>query len=95
MVSSRAARSTLLSTLSAPNRVPYRNEIDLSWMACCLVSAVGVVLFVYGKKQERVPQLVAGLLFMVYPYFVESRLWLVVAGLVLAAGLWQAIRLGW
>lgn len=71
-------------------------SFDPWWFLLSLaLSGVGVVLFVYGKKQERVPQLVAGVLFMVYPYFVESRLWLVIAGLALAAGLWQAIRLGW
>ena len=71
-------------------------SFDPWWLLLSLaVSGVGLVLFVYGKKQERAPQLVAGLLFMVYPYFVDGLLWLVVVALVLAAGLWQVLRLGW
>ncbi len=71
-------------------------SFDPWWLLLSLaVSGVGLVLFMYGKKQERVPQLVAGLLFMVYPYFVESLLWLVVVAVVFAAGLWQVLRLGW
>ncbi len=53
------------------------------------------MLFVYGKKQERWPQLVAGLLFMVYPYFTSSVPALVAVGMTLAVGLWTATRLGW
>jgi hypothetical protein len=53
------------------------------------------VLFVYGRKQERWPQLVAGLVFMVYPYFVTSIAVLVGVGVALGVGLWLAIREGW
>lgn len=60
-----------------------------------ITSGIGFVLFVYGKKQDRWPQLVAGLIFMVYPYFVESAL----ANIGIAAGLslalWMAVRAGW
>jgi hypothetical protein len=56
---------------------------------------IGFVLFVYGKKQERSPQLVAGLLLMVYPYFADSVLSLTVVGALIGAGLTIAIRLGW
>jgi hypothetical protein len=58
-------------------------------------SCFGLGLFVYGKKQGRMPQLVAGLAFMVYPYFTPSVTWLAVVGLILGAALWWAIRLGW
>ena len=37
-----------------------------------VTSGMGFVLFMYGKKQERWPQLVAGIVLMVYPYFVDS-----------------------
>ncbi len=56
---------------------------------------IGFVLFVYGKKQKRWPQLAAGLVFMVYPYFATSLVWLVATGLVIGFILWYAIRLGW
>jgi len=64
-------------------------------MASLLVSSVGFVLFVYGRKLARAPQLVAGLALMVYPYFVPSAaVTLIVAGALVAA-LWLAVRLGW
>ena len=56
---------------------------------------VGFVLFVYGKKQQRWPHMVAGLLFMVYPYFTSSLVSLVAGGAAIAFALWYAIRLGW
>jgi hypothetical protein len=63
-------------------------------LASLLVSSIGFVLFVYGRKLARAPQLVAGLALMVYPYFVSSA----VATLLVAAGLlgalWLSVRLG-
>ena len=54
------------------------------WLFVSLIpSAVGFVLFVYGKKQERWPQMAAGLLLMVYPYFATSLLSLVATGAVI------------
>ena len=71
-------------------------NLDPTWLFLSLVpSGVGFVLFVYGKKRERWPQLVAGLLLMVYPYFATSVTSLVGIGLVLGAGLWYVIRVGW
>jgi hypothetical protein len=60
-----------------------------------LVGGVGFVLFTYGRKQQRAPHLVVGLLFMVYPVFVSSLLALVVVAILLGGGLWWAVRLGW
>jgi len=53
------------------------------------------VLFVYGKKQERWPYLVAGLLLMIYPYFTPGPGWLLAVGAVIVLALWWAVRLGW
>ena len=53
------------------------------------------MLFVYGKKQERWPQLAAGIAFMVYPYFTDTVTALIVVGAVLGAALWLAVRSGW
>jgi hypothetical protein len=58
-------------------------------------SGIGFVLFVYGKKQARWPQLCAGLALMVYPYFASGVVVLVGVGALIGAGLWWALRLGW
>ena len=60
-----------------------------------IAGSIGVVLLIYGRKQARIPQLVAGVLFMVYPYFTPSAAWMLAVGAALGAGLWWAIRLGW
>jgi hypothetical protein len=71
-------------------------SLDPTWLFLSLFpSGIGFVLFVYGKKQERWPQLVAGLVLMVYPYVATSTIALVAGGLVIGTGLWLAIRLGW
>ena len=71
-------------------------NLDPTWLFLSLLpSGVGFVLFVYGKKRERWPQLVVGLLFMVYPYFATTVTTLVGIGLVLGGSLWYALRLGW
>lgn len=60
-----------------------------------LIGGAGFALFIYGKKQGRVPQLVAGLVLMIYPYFISSLLWTCVVALAILAGLWWAVRRGW
>ncbi len=71
-------------------------SLDPTWLFVSLIAGgVGFVLLVYGKQQQRWPQLAAGLLFMVYPYFTPSLVSLVLIGLLLAFILWYAIRLGW
>ena len=70
--------------------------IDPAWLFLSLVpSGLGFVLFRYGKKQDRWPQLVAGLALMVYPYFATSLLTLVGIGALIGASLWYALRNGW
>ena len=71
-------------------------NLDPTWLFLSLIpGGIGFVLFVYGKKQQRWPQLAAGLAFLIYPYFTDSVLALVVVGLAIGAGLFAAIRLGW
>lgn len=70
--------------------------IDATWLFLSLVpGGVGFVLFVYGKKRQRWPQLAAGLLLMVYPYFATSVTSLAAIGALIGLALWYAIRLGW
>ncbi|MBI4888393.1 MAG: amino acid transport protein [Acidobacteria bacterium] len=55
-------------------------------------SGVGFVLFMYGRKQQRWPQLVGGLVLMVYPYFVSSATALVAVGLAVGAAVYVLIH---
>ena len=57
-------------------------------------SIVGLALFRYGKKQKRGPQLAAGIMLMVFPYFVSNLLWMLGVAGALLAGLWLATRAG-
>jgi hypothetical protein len=71
-------------------------SLDPLWLFLSLIpGGIGFVLFVYGKKQARPPQLVAGLAMMVYPYFATDVASLVVIGALIGLGCWGAIRLGW
>lgn len=71
-------------------------SFDPIWLFWSLIpSGIGFVLFVYGKKQQRLPQLLAGLAFMIYPIFTTTVLSMSVVGLILGAGLWWALKLDW
>ena len=60
-----------------------------------VISSVGLGLFVYGKRQARLPQLAVGLALMVFPYFTHApRVLVTVAGLLVLALVW-AVRMGW
>jgi hypothetical protein len=50
-----------------------------------LAGVFGVAYFVYGKRQAKLVPLIAGVLLCVYPYFIESVLWLSIVGLLLLA----------
>lgn len=70
-------------------------DIDTgSFVASLIVSAIGFVVFGYGKRQQRVPQVVVGLVLMGFPYLVPSVPVMAGIAAVLLAGLWLAIRLG-
>lgn len=60
-----------------------------------VTSGAGFVLFTYGKKQGRMPHLLAGIVYMVYPYFVNTLLATVAIAAVLGIGLWMAVRAGY
>jgi hypothetical protein len=71
-------------------------SFDPWWMLLeLLTGGIGFVLFTYGRKQQRLPYLVSGILFMAYPFVVTSIVGLLAGGLVLAAGTWWTVRLGW
>ena len=45
----------------------------------------GIAYLSYGKRQGKLVHLISGLLLCVYPYFLESVLWLSVVGILLLA----------
>ena len=54
-----------------------------------------MVMFLYGKKQARIPQMVVGLVLIVFTYFLSSIAWMFVIAAVLVGLLWLTLRLGW
>ena len=50
-----------------------------------LAGVFGVAYFIYGKRQAKLVPLIAGVLLCIYPYFIESVLWLSIVGLLLLA----------
>ena len=64
-------------------------------LAGLLVSSIGFVLLSYGKKMSRPPHLLAGLILMVYPYFIPGAILVLVIGAVLLTLLWLAVKQGY
>ena len=68
---------------------------DPVYLAVALaVSSVGFVMFMYGRKQQRPVQSGFGLLLLLLPYFVRDGLWLGVAGALVCAVVWGAVKAG-
>jgi hypothetical protein len=65
-----------------------------SLVASFFVSSIGFVLFMYGKKMSRLPQLAVGLVLMVYPYFISSVLPMLAVAVVLLGLMWFALKRG-
>jgi hypothetical protein len=63
--------------------------------ASLVISSIGLALVGYGKKMARLPQLVVGLVLLVYPYFVPTLAPTLIVGGVLLGGLVIVLRLGW
>jgi hypothetical protein len=72
-------------------------SFDPTWLILSMIpGGIGFVLFVYGKKQQRLPHLAAGILMMVYPYFTQTVLSLFGVGAAICAALWYGVsRMGW
>ncbi len=63
-------------------------------IASLVVSSIGFGLFLYGKKQARVPHLIVGMAMMGYPYFVPAPLAMCGVAVALTLGLVLAVRAG-
>ena len=64
-------------------------------MLSLVPSGIGLFLFMYGKKQERLAYIAAGLVFMVYPYFVSTVLQMLLGGALIGGLFWWALQAGW
>jgi hypothetical protein len=58
------------------------------------IGTVGFAIFVYGKKQGRLPQMAAGVLLIAYPYFVSNLVVMGALAAVILLLMWVALRLG-
>lgn len=65
------------------------------WLLASLcVSSIGTGLFVYGKKQMRMPQFLAGVLLILESAFVSSVPWMFTLAAAILGGLWGIVRAG-
>ncbi len=65
-----------------------------SLITSLLVSSVGFVLFEYGRRMRRPPQIAVGVVLLIFPYFV-SNVWAMVGiAAVLVVLLWLALMRG-
>jgi hypothetical protein len=62
--------------------------------ASLFVSTIGLGFFLYGKKQQRGPQLLAGIVLMAFPYMVGSIGWMFGIGAAVLLALWLVVRAG-
>lgn len=66
------------------------------WLFASLIpSGIGFVLFVYGKKQQRIPLLAGGIALMVYPIFTPTITSMLIVGALISAATWWVVRAGW
>jgi hypothetical protein len=66
-----------------------------SLLASLLISSVGFVLVVYGRRMTRLPHMLAGFVLLVYPYFVPGALLMSAIAAVILGVLWFAVKSGW
>jgi hypothetical protein len=71
-------------------------DFDASTLfASLMVGIVGLAVFVYGRKQSRLPHMLAGLVLMVFPYFIGNLLLMTGIAVGVVAALVVVVRLGW
>ena len=62
--------------------------MDTAWLfLSSLFSLIGMAVFVYGKRQRLASPMIIGVALMVYTYFVDDTIVMVVIGLLLLVGL--------
>ena len=61
-------------------------------LASLAIGGIGMVSFVYGRRQRRIPQMLVGFLLMAYPYFVSNVYLMIAIAVVLLTGMWASVR---
>lgn len=70
-------------------------DLSPAWLlSSLLVSTLGLGLFLYGKKQTRLPQLLAGLALLLESAFVPTPAWMLASAGIALGVLWAAVRSG-
>jgi hypothetical protein len=75
----------------------HRVDLNLdanSLLLSLLIGSIGFVCFVYGKRQRRFPQMLAGVVLCVYPYFVTNLIVMSAIAVGVLALLAVAVKLG-
>lgn len=67
-------------------------DIGTTIMLSTLFGSIGLGYFIYGKKQQKMVPLIAGIALCAYPYFISNVYAMVVVGIILTAVPW-VIRL--
>ena len=71
-------------------------DFDASLLIFSLIpSGIGFVLFTYGRKMNRLPQLIGGILLMIYPYFTPTMTTMISVGALICAAVLFAVQLDW
>ncbi len=63
-----------------------------SLIASLVVSSIGTVAFIYGKRQSRVPHMAIGAILCIFPYFITDLYLMGGITLVLLGALWGGVR---
>jgi len=68
-------------------------NLDPTWLFLSLIpSGIGFVLMTYGRKQGRWPLAAGGLAMLIYPYFTDSAIALVLVGVAIGIATWWLNR---
>lgn len=63
-----------------------------SLIASLVVSSIGTVAFIYGKRQSRVPHMAIGAILCIFPYFVSDLYLMGGITVALLGALWAGVR---
>jgi hypothetical protein len=71
------------------------NLLNARFLVASLIwGSVGLGLFIYGKKQQSMVPLFGGLLIIGISYFIDSALYMSLAGIALLAGVYWLKKQG-